>query len=346
MGQRRFSRSQNGVPSVEHLVAVIQELSRIRDMRALHAVVSSAAHKLAGTVGAHIYLHAGSNGSVPIEPVGRAPVDVCIGKWVVQHRRPVLVSDIADELCIPAEPRRAQNVKSLLMVPIRRSNPIGAIGSYWGQVYRPSEFELNVLQALADSTAMAIESVRVMTELDERVRQRTQELEAANEEIRQLSLVDELTGLNNRRGFFMMAEQARNVALRHGARVFILFIDADGLKKVNDTLGHEAGDEMLRNLAQVLKSTFRRSDILARLGGDEFCVFGSHENGDPAAAKDRLYEKIEEFNARHSGPYRLAASIGISSFAADDERALEDVVAIADRAMYDEKRARRAQRVD
>jgi diguanylate cyclase (GGDEF)-like protein len=346
MSQRRSSRSQNDVPSVEHLVSVIQELSRIRDMRTLHTVVCTAAHKLAGTDSAHIYLHTGGQEGARVEAGGRPPVDICIGKWVVQHRRPVLVSDIADDLRIPAEGRNSHGAKSMLMVPIRRSNPIGAIGSYWGQVYRPSEFELNMLQALADSTAMAIESVRILTDVDERVRQRTQQLEAANEEIRQLSLVDELTGLNNRRGFFMMAEQARNAALRQGARVFILFIDADGLKKVNDTLGHEAGDEMLRNLAQVLKATFRRSDILARLGGDEFCVFGSHDNGDPAAAKDRLYDRIEQFNAGHTGPYRLAASIGISSFAANDQQALEDVVAIADRAMYDEKRARRAQRVD
>lgn len=329
-----------------HLVTVIQELSRIRDMQALEHVVSTAARKLAGTDSAHIYLQAGNHGLVSGTPTRRTPVDICIGKWVVQHRRPALVSDIAEDPRVAGEAGGTQCVKSLLMVPIRRSKPIGAIGSYWGQVHHPSKIELKMLQALADSTALAIESVRILTDLDDLVLERTKQLEAANEEIRQLSLVDELTGLNNRRGFFLMAEQARRTALRQNARVFILFIDADGLKKVNDTLGHEAGDEMLRNLGSVMKSTFRRSDIMARLGGDEFCIFGSHENGDPSAAKERLYENIEAFNTGHKGPYRLAASIGISSFAADDDCSLEDVVAIADKAMYAEKRARRAQRVD
>lgn len=329
-----------------HLVTVIQELSRIRDMQALEHVVSTAARKLAGTDSAHIYLQAGNHALVGGTPISRTPVDICIGKWVMQHRRPALVSDIAEDPHVPGEAGGTQCVRSLLMVPIRRSKPIGAIGSYWGQVHHPSRTELRMLQALADSTALAIESVRILTDLDDLVLERTKQLKAANEEIRQLSLVDELTGLNNRRGFFLMAEQARRTAVRQNVRVFILFIDADGLKKVNDTLGHEAGDEMLRNLGSVMKSTFRRSDIMARLGGDEFCIFGSHDNGDPSAAKERLYENIEAFNAGNNGPYRLAASIGISSFAADDDCSLEDVVAIADKAMYAEKRARRAQRVD
>jgi diguanylate cyclase (GGDEF)-like protein len=209
-------------------------------------------------------------------------------------------------------------------------------------VHSPSDSELHLLQALADSTAVAMESVRLLTEFEERVRERTRELEAANEEIRQLSLIDELTGLNNRRGFFVLSEQARNAAIRLKAQVFLLFIDADGLKKVNDTLGHEAGDAMLRSLGQVLKATFRRSDIVARLGGDEFCVFGMHDDGDASAAKQRLNEKLAAFNASQHGPYRLAASAGIFAFAADDPCSLEEVVARADKEMYAEKQARRS----
>jgi diguanylate cyclase (GGDEF)-like protein len=130
--------------------------------------------------------------------------------------------------------------------------------------------------------------------------------------------------------------------MRQRARAFLLFIDADGLKTVNDSLGHEAGDDMLRKLAQVLKTTFRKSDVLARVGGDEFCVFGIHDDGDPNQAKDRLDKSLVAFNTHHGGPYQLAASVGLYCFSADDTYALEEVVAKADKAMYAEKKSRRA----
>lgn len=186
-----------------------------------------------------------------------------------------------------------------------------------------------------------MESIRIVSELEEHVRRRTCDLQTANDEIRQLSLADELTGLHNRRGFFLLADQARKAAIRLHKSVFLLFIDADGLKTVNDSLGHDAGDDMLRKLAEVLRCTFRKSDIVARLGGDEFCVFGMHGDPDPTAAKHRLDAAIAAFNVSHNAPYQLAASSGIFSFAAEDNRSLEEVVARADKAMYEEKRARR-----
>ena len=93
------------------------------------------------------------------------------------------------------------------MVPIRKLDPIGAIGNYWAYQHQPSEQEVRLLQALADSTSIAMENVQVYSELEQRVRDRTAALEEANEEIRRLSVTDELTGLNNRRGFYLLAEQ-------------------------------------------------------------------------------------------------------------------------------------------
>lgn len=141
-------------------------------------------------------------------------------------------------------------MKSLALVPIRTLDPIGAIGNYWARRHRPTDLEVHVLQALADSTAVALESIRILNDLEAHVRQRTSDLELANARISQLSLVDELTGLNNRRGFFLLAEQELKAAERLRSHVFVLFVDADGLKKVNDRHGHEAGDGLLRQLAQ------------------------------------------------------------------------------------------------
>jgi diguanylate cyclase (GGDEF)-like protein len=137
-------------------------------------------------------------------------------------------------------------------------------------------------------------------------------------------------------------EQERKAAARLKAQVFMMFVDADGLKAINDQLGHDRGDEMLRNLAQILKSTLRQSDIVARFGGDEFCVFGLHEEGDPKLAKKRLEGAIAAFNTTNRSPFTLAASSGLYSFPADQDCSLEDAIAQADKAMYAEKIARRA----
>jgi diguanylate cyclase (GGDEF)-like protein len=178
--------------------------------------------------------------------------------------------------------------------------------------------------------------------LEDHIRRRTRELEVANDQIRQLSLVDELTGLHNRRGFFLLAEQELKAAARLQARVFLMFVDADGLKSVNDLYGHAAGDDMPRQLAHVLKSTFRSADIVARLGGDEFCVFGLLTEGASDLPSERLKSAIAQFNATSQGPCQLAASAGVYSFLATSQRSLDAAVAEADRAMYAEKRARRS----
>ena len=98
---------------------------------------------------------------------------------------------------------------------------------------------------------------------------KTNQLENA---IRELSLRDELTSLYNRRGFYVLAEQAYRLAQRAGESFFVLFIDVDGLKKTNDELGHEVGSELLRSIAGLIEHTFRETDVIGRIGGDEFVI--------------------------------------------------------------------------
>ena len=103
--------------------------------------------------------------------------------------------------------------------------------------------------------------------------QEIQERLRAEAEVRQLSMTDELTGVYNRRGFFLLANQQLKIAKRTQMSCCLLFADLDGLKKINDSLGHEIGDRILAEAAYILKQTFRDSDIVARLGGDEFVIF-------------------------------------------------------------------------
>jgi diguanylate cyclase (GGDEF)-like protein len=233
-------------------------------------------------------------------------------------------------------------VRSLAMLPVRRNDPLGAIGVYWAANHRPDELQLSVLQALADSAAAALDNIALIDALEQRVRERTVELEAAHREFQHLALMDDLTGLRNRRGFFLLAQQQRRQVARSGDPAFIVFVDVDGLKEVNDTLGHEAGDQLLRSAARVLQATFRESDIIARLGGDEFCVLAVDGVCNPQMIRERFLRNVEAFNAGRAGsPFPLSASIGIHPCAAEDHTPLEQLVRLADQDMYRQKRSGR-----
>jgi diguanylate cyclase (GGDEF)-like protein len=155
------------------------------------------------------------------------------------------------------------------------------------------------------------------------------------------ALADELTGLSNRRGFMTLAGQLFKSAQRLGQGAFLLYVDLDGMKKVNDDLGHRQGDQMLRDTAGVLRETFRDADVLARLGGDEFAVFGLQDaQFDEADPKNRLADRVTAFNAADKRPYTLSLSIGLACLDGECVRSLDDMLVCADARMYEEKRQR------
>lgn len=160
--------------------------------------------------------------------------------------------------------------------------------------------------------------------------------------LRSLSLIDDLTGLYNRRGFADLGEQYLKLARRTARGVTMVFLDLDRFKTINDSLGHHVGDRALMKVADILRATFRRSDIVARLGGDEFAVLALEASGESAdLLLDRLRERFREFNRTSREPYQLAVSIGMARHDGDSRIRLEDLLAEADNAMYEEKRGRR-----
>lgn len=157
--------------------------------------------------------------------------------------------------------------------------------------------------------------------------------------LRSLSLIDDLTGLYNRRGFADLGEQYLKLARRSARGVCIVFLDVDRFKSINDSLGHHVGDRALITVSDILKATFRRSDILARLGGDEFAVLALEASGESSELLiERLREGFREFNRSGQEPYQLSVSIGMTRREADIRMRLEDLVSEADDAMYYEKR--------
>ena len=161
--------------------------------------------------------------------------------------------------------------------------------------------------------------------------------------IRQLSLTDELTGLLNRRGFQTLAEQQLRTSLRTQNRLWLLFADLDGLKEINDRLGHGMGDRALQEVAMLLRTAcFRSADIVARLGGDEFAVLAT-ETGrtDGAALVQRLGAAVRSVNDQPDRAYELSVSAGAALFDPALPQTLDELTLDADRQMYGEKRSRR-----
>jgi diguanylate cyclase (GGDEF)-like protein/PAS domain S-box-containing protein len=161
------------------------------------------------------------------------------------------------------------------------------------------------------------------------------------EQLRILSVTDELTGLYNRRGFFTLAEQQLKVARRHEKGVFLLSGDIDNLKKVNDTFGHQKGDQMLTEVAAVLRESFRESDIIARIGGDEFVVFQMEDaDASPEALLARLQKNIDDHNEERGYDYEISLSYGIVRCAAESACSIDEMLVRADKMMYEQKRLR------
>jgi diguanylate cyclase (GGDEF)-like protein len=160
--------------------------------------------------------------------------------------------------------------------------------------------------------------------------------------LRGLSLKDELTGLLNRRGFMTLAEYELKLSTRNKMQTMMLYADLDGMKWINDNLGHEEGDRALISTADILKRTFRDSDIIARLGGDEFAVLltgGSARSTEIAVGRLRL--NLVAYNARAFSKYVLSLSIGTATYDHEQACSLQDLLKQADQSMYMEKKAHR-----
>ena len=155
------------------------------------------------------------------------------------------------------------------------------------------------------------------------------------------SLHDDLTGLHNRRGFLLLAEQQLKMNRRNQTPFLLLFLDLDGLKAVNDTFGHAEGNRALAEAASVLKNCFRQSDILARLGGDEFAALAidAHQ-ADEFTVRARLEQALDDVNSGTDRLYPLGFSIGIAS-STSEAATVESLLERADALMYEEKRRHR-----
>lgn len=171
------------------------------------------------------------------------------------------------------------------------------------------------------------------------------ERKSMEEQIHSLSITDPLTGLHNRRGFLTLAEQQMKFSDRHRRQMLLFFADLDGMKRINDTLGHKEGDAALIDVAAILKETFRSSDIIARIGGDEFAVLAIDVTGiSPETIIGRLQNQINEHNRKEKRNYIISISMGLSHYDPENPCSLDDLMSRADKLMYKQKKSKRRSR--
>lgn len=140
----------------------------------------------------------------------------------------------------------------------------------------------------------------------------------------------------------MVAEQQLQLAQLTQIPVGLLFIDLDGLKHINDNLGHELGDAALVTSANLIKQTFRNSDTLGRIGGDEFVVLMQGINPTPETLVQRLQAQIDDFNQHQHQSFQISMSIGIQYYDRTQSLSLGELITQADRQMYQQKRLKKA----
>ncbi len=179
-------------------------------------------------------------------------------------------------------------------------------------------------------------TMAVLTDITER--------KQMEEEIRSLSLHDELTGLYNRRGFMTLADHVLKTASRLKKMSALLYLDVDNLKKINDSGGHKMGDRALVEVAFVLRKSFRETDVIGRLGGDEFAVLAMEATTmNVGALSERLQERLDLFNAHTSAEagFHLSVSTGVSTRESDQSEGVEEMLSRADLLMYEQKRVKK-----
>ena len=168
------------------------------------------------------------------------------------------------------------------------------------------------------------------------------ERKKTEEEIQSLSMTDQLTGLYNRRGFLTLADQQLRFSERHKKDMLLFFADLDGMKWINDTLGHEEGDNALREVSVILKDTFRASDIVARIGGDEFAILAIDTTGIyPEIIMARLQNKIDMHNTKGGKRYKISISMGTAYYDPANPCSLDELMSRADKLMYEQKRRKK-----
>jgi diguanylate cyclase (GGDEF)-like protein len=260
-------------------------------------------------------------------PIGMTPQQGLTG-FIIRTGRPLLATRQEIEALVQqGQVERLGTISADWMgAPLKVEGSL--IGVMAVQIYTPGlhydQEDLNLLEFVSTQVAQAIERKRM------------------DEEIRSLSLTDDLTGLYNRRGFTLLAEQEVKLSHRINRSMLLFFCDVDSLKGINDAHGHAQGDLALQEVAAILKDTFREVDIMARLGGDEFVVLAVDASLESAEGMNsRIQLALDLRNQSGQRPYQLNLSMGIARCEPESPCTISELIVQADGLMYAHKQTRK-----
>lgn len=247
-----------------------------------------------------------------------------VAGWVAKHKKPVLIEDCSQDPRFVNIEQQKRQIVSMICVPLLiKRNLIGAVSLTTrteGHLLTADELELTVLMSAHISLALE------------------------NNRLYEISVLDGLTNLYNRRYLEQRLGKEMAYSKRFKKPLTVMMVDIDFFKKLNDGFGHQAGDHALRIVSDTLTTALREYDIVARYGGEEFAVvLPSTPRHKGASIAERLRQSIAESNIVHKErKLPVTISVGVSSFPEDADTA-DDLVAKADRALYEAKRQGRNQ---
>ncbi|MBQ5332892.1 MAG: GGDEF domain-containing protein [Oscillospiraceae bacterium] len=234
-------------------------------------------------------------------------------------------SAILDNMYTPAEKRRTTVVFPLYMNEEQ----------YGVMVFEMENEFFPYIYSITPQICTAIKLINLVTQLENSIDQ----IQSRNNQLSRMSMSDELTGIYNRRGFYVFANRILKAPENEGRQAVVIFGDLDNLKKINDTFGHEDGDYAIVTVANVIKSSLRNSDVVARIGGDEFAAFAICDDREIAL---KLPERIKSIAAAHnqssSKPYNVTVSVGIVELICAPELNIQQYMDQADTALYEDKK--------
>ncbi|MDO8446642.1 MAG: diguanylate cyclase [Deltaproteobacteria bacterium] len=306
-----------------------------RREEALNTIVESAIKLSNAAAGSLVLFDEESGEMVMAHSKGFSPRFSKIKRWklntggitsmILDSKTPVIVSDISKDPFKHNPVILDEGVKSFMAVPLRAEGKI--VGILYVNDFKPREFDksqVSIVSLLSTQATFAIENIMLL------------------EKTEQMAVTDDLTKLYNHRFFVRSLNEEFKRANRYKQNISIVMIDVDYFKHYNDTHGHLKGNDVLKEIAQILKSSIRDIDVVARYGGEEFSIILPQTDKSKGAAltAERIRIAIEGFNfhKREAQPGgRITISVGIAAFP-EDGKTISEVVGRADEALYQAKR--------
>ncbi|MFA6937002.1 MAG: GGDEF domain-containing protein [Treponema sp.] len=209
-------------------------------------------------------------------------------------------------------------------------------------IFRPGSFDMIVYNMISSMFSTALAFAYNISCVENEKKQLEKEYTIAS----QISITDEMTGLLNRRGFISLSQKTLEVAQATSQTGMILYGDMDGLKKINDTYGHNAGDIAIKAESEILKKQFRSVDIIGRMGGDEFAITASGMTDEKyKKIRKQIIDDCKEWNKTSGEKFQFSISIGAATFSSETKNYnIKNLLDIADAQLYEEKKSKKTLR--